>query len=89
MFLNPRPFVLVASLIALPVVGAVAQQNNQQADSASNRPSSAAQNPNTPGATGRTIVPGDRSTIAADRPATAETKTGVVSTGSAGGGAGQ
>jgi hypothetical protein len=89
MFLNSRSFALVASLIALPLVGAVAQQNNKASNSTTNGTSSAAQNPNVPGATGRTIVPGDRSTIASDKPATVENKTGAVSTGANGGGAGQ
>jgi hypothetical protein len=37
---------------------------------------SAANNPNVPGATGLTIVPGDRSTIAGDAAATLIQKTG-------------
>jgi hypothetical protein len=36
----------------------------------------AAQNPNAPGATGHTVVPGNNSTIGADRYGTAEQKTG-------------
>jgi hypothetical protein len=40
------------------------------------RPSAGAMNPNTPGATGRTDVPGDPSTVAGDRKATIEQKRG-------------
>ncbi len=36
----------------------------------------AGQNPNVPGATGSAVVPGDQSTISADRRATTEQKTG-------------
>jgi hypothetical protein len=39
-------------------------------------PNSAAQNPHVPGATGQAVVPGTNSTVAGDRPATANSKTG-------------
>ena len=39
----------------------------------------AAENPNVPGATGQTIVPGNRSTIGADRRGTTQEKTGQTS----------
>ena len=39
-------------------------------------PSAAAQNPHVPGATGQTVVPGTTSTVAGDRPATGNAKTG-------------
>ncbi len=38
-------------------------------------PSAAAQNPHVPGATGQSVVPGNNSTIAGDRSATATSKT--------------
>lgn len=42
-------------------------------------------NPNTPGATGTALVPGDASTIAGDRNATAEERTGLTPAGNGGG----
>ncbi len=44
-----------------------------------------AANPTAPGATGRTVVPGDKSTVGTDRQGTTQTKTGSGS-GSGGGG---
>jgi hypothetical protein len=41
----------------------------------------AAQNPNVPGATGRTVVPGTNSTVSGDRPATANSKTSGATNG--------
>jgi hypothetical protein len=39
------------------------------------QPSGAAMNPRVPGATGQAVVPGTNSTVAGDRPATANSKT--------------
>jgi hypothetical protein len=39
-------------------------------------PTGAAMSPRVPGATGQTVVPGSNSTVAGDRPATANSKTG-------------
>ena len=67
-----------ASLFALPAVSAVAQGNaasSGNSGSTSTQSSAGAMDPHTPGATGDTIVKGDRSTISGDAKATAEQRT--------------
>ena len=85
-----RSILLAASLLTASTVGVLAQSTNRDAGGAggllSNPPQypSAAQekgvpadeNPHVPGATGRAIVPGDRSSEAGDRRATIEQRTG-------------
>ena len=72
--------------MAVPLAGAMAQQPAQTGDAVNNRPSPAANNPKTPGATGRSVVPGDKSTIAGNKAATADTKSGGTGAASSGGG---
>ena len=48
--------------------------------------SPAATSSTAPGATGQTVVPGNNSTVAGDKAATIDTKTGQTSTGASGGG---
>ena len=69
-----RSIILIVSLAVVPAAGALAQ-NTQSSD----QTTPSAQNPNTPGATGRTIVKGDNSTIHGDRRGTREEKTGEIS----------
>jgi hypothetical protein len=63
---------LIASLVAVPAVGALAQ-NTQ-----SNTSAPADRNSNTPGATGHTIVKGDNSSISDARRGAAQQKSGDV-----------
>jgi hypothetical protein len=74
--------VLTASLLALPMAGAWAQTTDSTTKGSSTSMSSHAamdKNPHVKGATGSTIVKGDRSTIAGDKGGTAEQKTGQLS----------
>ncbi len=89
MTLNSCYLILAASLIAMPVAGAMAQQNNpaQTNPAATTQPGAA--NPTKPGATGRTVVPGDKSNVAGAKSGTVGAKTGQTDTGSSGGGAGR
>ena len=81
-------FMLAAAvLIASPLCGALAQTSSPAGGVADTKPTNpAAMNSHTPGATGTTVVPGSKSTVASDKPATTNTKTGGTSTGSGGGG---
>jgi hypothetical protein len=86
-----RSILLAASLLAASTVGVLAQSSHHDAGAAggllSNPPRypspaqekgvPADENPNVPGATGRAIVRGDRSSEAGDRRATIEQRTGT------------
>jgi hypothetical protein len=69
-----------ALLAASPLCGAMAQQTTSPAVGAGNtKEDTAVKNGmamNNAGETGRTAVPGSHSTVAGDKPATADTKTG-------------
>jgi hypothetical protein len=58
----------------------------QNSRSSSTQSSENAKNPNEPGATGKTVVPGNRSTVAGSTAGSEEAKTGQTNTGSSGGG---
>ena len=82
--------IALATLLAVgPIAGALAQTTgpsigaNSQKD-AGVRAGSDATSSTTPGATGKTVVPGSNSTVAGDRSGTAETKTGGVAGGAGG-----
>jgi hypothetical protein len=109
MTLHSRSFILAASLVAMPLVGALAQNTNPAGNYGSNQSitaspgtadSKAASGMNTadsnatpsaippgatsnytPGATGRTIVPGSNSTVAGATPGSQTEKTGTDSGG--------
>ncbi len=71
--------VLAAALLTLPAAGAWAQASSSTTTNGmpmNSQSGSAAENPHVKGATGETIVKGDRSTISADKSATSEQKTG-------------
>jgi hypothetical protein len=89
MTLNSRYLILAASLVAIPVAAAMAQQNNPAEANPAATAQPGAKNPDKPGATGRTVVLGDQSTVAGDKAGTAGAKTGQTDTGSSGGGAGR
>ena len=79
----PRTIMLATALSALVGLGAISAT---QADAATTskshqRTQQAAANPNVPGATGTTIVPGDNSTIAGDAGATRLQQTNAYSKG--------
>jgi hypothetical protein len=89
--------IFVATLAIGPLSGALAQ-GNTAVGTADTKPksalatgadskaaSSAGVNTNTPGATGTTVVPGSNSTVAGDKAATADAKTGGTNTGAGGG----
>jgi hypothetical protein len=67
-----RSIMLTASLALIPAAAALAQSTAPHATTAQ-----ADQNPNTPGATGQTVVKGDNSTIKGDHSATKDQKTGA------------
>jgi hypothetical protein len=80
-----RQFVVAILLAAGPMAAADAQSTVGPSVGADNRKESAdvkagsapaAHSSNTPGATGKTVVPGSNSTVAGDKSATSETKTG-------------
>lgn len=86
MTLRLRSLVFAASLVAIPLAGALAQsspsaaKDNRAQPSMSNEQSGStetgpATSKHTEGATGRTIVPGDESTVAGNRKATSQQKT--------------
>lgn len=79
-----------AFLATSPLCGAMAQQTTSPTVGAdSGKGSNAVKKgaaPNMPGGTGTTVVPGSNSTVAGDRTATADAKTGSNGTGSSGGG---
>jgi hypothetical protein len=89
MAIRVTSILLAASLLAIPAVNAVAQNtvgngslspeprnaNDNPVASSQTRPTD--DNPRVPGATGDAIVKGDNSTVAGDRAATAEQRTGV------------
>ena len=76
--------IAIATLLAVaPVAGALAQTTGPLigADShkeADIKAGSDATSSNTPGATGKTVVPGSNSTISGDKAGTAETKSGAI-----------
>ncbi len=86
-----RSTLLAASVLLAATTGAFAQSNNTAGSGSVSPPPPyprvdtnavpRSENPNVPGATGETIVRGDRSTIAGDARATVEQKTGEVSGG--------
>lgn len=83
-----KTIALMTAAAGLFVVSAYAAPPHSS-DAASLRASSGrygqdASNPNVPGATGRTIVPGDPSTIAGDAQATRMMQTGVSGEGGGG-----
>ena len=82
---HSRSFILVAFLAVMPLAGTAAQQSNAAGSSGGNQPA-AAKNLNTPGATGKTVVPGNKSTVAGDKNSTVDAKTGQTNTGGSGGG---
>ena len=75
-----RYVVSAALLAAYPLCGAMAQQTTSPAVGAGNTKEDTAVRKgmamNNPGDTGRTVVPGSHSSVAGDRAATADTKTG-------------
>ena len=71
--------ILASALLAFPVAGAFAQNTSTTTTTTAptgTQHGAAAENPHVKGATGDTIVKGDRSTIAGDKSATSEQKTG-------------
>ena len=74
--------VFAATLIASPLAAAFAQGTTSPSTKADSTAEStavkngSATNPNQAGATGATVVPGDKSSVAGDRKGTAEQKTG-------------
>ncbi len=81
-------FAFATLLATSPIYPVLAQQSTGPAIGADNTKESSAvekgASPKVPGATSKTVVAGSNSTIAGDRGATKEEKTGVI--GSAGGG---
>jgi hypothetical protein len=83
--IKSRSVFLAVSLFALPTMGALAQINTPSSNDGTSSGSVATgsqavpadQNPNVPGATGDARVIGDPSTIARDRAATADQKSGA------------
>lgn len=84
-----RSLIVAASLIVTPIIGAMAQSNPSGAKDNKAQPSmsntqtgsqetGSARNRHVEGATGKTIVPGNESTVAGDKKATSEQKTGIV-----------
>jgi hypothetical protein len=76
-----RYIVFAATLAASPLAAAFAQSTSPSTKADSMTESTAmkngsATNPNQAGATGSTVVPGDKSSVAGDRKGTAEQKTG-------------
>ncbi len=67
-----RLFFLAFSLLTVGLVGACAQTPTTPAAAAGDA------NPRVPGATGRDIVPGDKSTVSGDSRGTAEQKSGLT-----------
>ena len=121
MFLKSRSLLLAASLVAVPLATAMAQQNNPTGNMGSNRSvtaspgtadSKAASGVNTgdmsgshntgasnyggsgmssttPGATGKTVVPGSTSSQASSERGTVQQQTGGTAGGTAGGSGGK
>ena len=75
MTLNPRLAIFVACLAALPFVAAAAQTNSNMENGA--RETGPATSTHVEGATGKTIVPGNESTIHSDKSATRREQTGT------------
>ncbi len=77
-----RYIIFAATLIATPLAAAIAQSTTSPTTKADSPAESkamkngSATNPNQAGATGTTIVPGDKSSVAGDQKGTAEQKTG-------------
>lgn len=80
-----RYLAIAAALAVSPLATAFAQGTgpNTKADTAESTAikKGAAANPHQPGATGSTVVTGDKSTVAGDHKATAEQKTGASPSG--------
>jgi hypothetical protein len=76
-----RTIMLATALSALVGVGSISATRSHAATTSKShqRTQQAAANPNVPGATGTTIVPGDNSTIAGDAEATRTQQTGAYS----------
>ena len=76
--------IALAALLAVgPMAGALAQTTGPSIGANSHkdadiRAGSDTTSSNTPGATGKTVVPGSNSTVSGDRSGTAETKSGAV-----------
>ena len=84
--MNLRNIVLAAVLAISPLTGVLAQTTGPGIKADSMKESSAvdkgsATSPHQAGATGSTVVPGDKSTVASDSKATTDTKTGGVAGG--------
>jgi len=93
-----RSMMLGASLLLASTVGVLAQTNHDAGtpggmttapppypNRAAEQGVPASQNPQVPGATGRTIVPGNNSTVAGAGRSTEEQRTGTTATGQGGG----
>jgi hypothetical protein len=93
-----RPIVTAVSIVLISAGGAFAESSGRDAGAGLVAPPSPypsrtqeaeaprANNPHVPGATGRTVVPGNRSTAAGDSSGTLEQKSGQVQSGQSGGG---
>jgi hypothetical protein len=89
-----RSIMLTASIMAMPVVGALAQTTtttppptaDQSRLGTPNAGPSAMPYNSTPGGTGKTVVPGNNSTVSGDRQGTAASKAGGTTGGAADGG---
>lgn len=82
-----RYIAFAAVLAAVPLTVALAQTASPPAGAGDTKEDRAARDGSVtdkPGATGRTVVPGSNSTIAKDKPATADTKTGTTGSGAGG-----
>lgn len=81
-----RNIVLATVLAISPLTGVLAQGTAPETKAGSTKESTAMKNgsttnPHQAGATGSTVVPGDKSTVAGAHKATADTKTGGVAGG--------
>ena len=84
--MNLRNIVLAAALAISPLTSVLAQTTGPGIKADSMKESSAVDNGSAPGAhqagaTGSTVVAGDKSTVAGDKKATTDTKTGGVAGG--------
>jgi hypothetical protein len=82
-----RYVAFAAFLAAGPLTVALAQTASPPAGAGDTKEDRAARDGSVtdqPGATGKTVVPGSNSTIAKDKPATAETRTGTTGSGAGG-----
>ena len=87
-----RSLLLAATLMAAPVAVAMAQTSAPSANMPSSssttttKPSPSATNPNVPGATGQTVVPGSNSSMADSNRVQPNPNNATTSSGSSGGG---